>query len=130
MREEQSPPPLGELDAKIREAQARRSKTQKSDQTGGQKGDLGFALRIGVELVAALAVGVVIGLLLDRWLDTTPWLLLLFFLLGSAAGIMNVFRLMQGYGYAVGYRKVERTDQPSDSDPGGTRPEDGRDPKA
>ena len=52
----------------------------------------GFAFRIGVELVAGLLVGAGIGWLLDRWLGTSPFLLLLFFFLGAAAGILNVFR--------------------------------------
>jgi ATP synthase protein I len=52
----------------------------------------GFAFRIGVELVTALLVGGGIGWLLDRWWGTEPFLLLLFFFLGAAAGILNVFR--------------------------------------
>lgn len=68
---------------------------------------LSFALRIGVELVAALMVGVGIGLLLDHWLGTRPWMLLLFFVIGAAAGILNVFRVMAGYGYAAGYKRPE-----------------------
>jgi ATP synthase protein I len=46
-----------------------------------------------VEVVSALVVGVVIGLMLDRWLGTKPWLFLLFFVAGAAAGILNVYRL-------------------------------------
>lgn len=57
-------------------------------------GAMGIALRVGVELVAALAVGVAIGWGLDRWLGTRPWFLVLFVLLGGAAGVMNVMRLM------------------------------------
>jgi ATP synthase protein I len=53
----------------------------------------GVGLRVGVEMVAALAVAVVIGLLLDRWLHTRPWLLMLFVLLGGAAGVLNVWRM-------------------------------------
>jgi ATP synthase protein I len=64
---------------------------------------MGIAVRIGVELVAATGVGAGIGFLLDRWLDTTPWLLVAFFLLGSAAGMMNVYRVMVGMSGAVGY---------------------------
>lgn len=55
----------------------------------------GFGLRAGVEVVSALVVGVVIGMLLDRWLGTWPWLFLVFFVMGSAAGIMNVYRLFK-----------------------------------
>lgn len=52
----------------------------------------GFALRIGVELVVALAIGGGIGWLLDRWLGTLPLFLLVFFVLGAVAGLLNVFR--------------------------------------
>jgi ATP synthase protein I len=44
-------------------------------------------------VVSALGVGIAVGLLLDRWLGTKPWLFLLFFVLGAAAGILNVYRL-------------------------------------
>lgn len=53
----------------------------------------GFGLRAGVEVVSALVVGVGIGLALDRWLGTWPWLFLVFFVLGAAAGVLNVYRL-------------------------------------
>ncbi|WP_207537433.1 AtpZ/AtpI family protein [Sabulicella rubraurantiaca] len=56
-------------------------------------GNWGIGFRAGVEVVSALVVGVGLGLLLDRWLGTWPWLFLVFFLLGSAAGVMNVYRL-------------------------------------
>jgi ATP synthase protein I len=36
---------------------------------------------------------VVLGLALDRWLGTWPWLFLFFFVAGSVAGVLNVFRL-------------------------------------
>ena len=42
--------------------------------------------------MAALAVGVGIGWLLDRWLGTLPLFLLIFFFLGAAAGLLNVYR--------------------------------------
>jgi len=54
----------------------------------------GVGLRAGVEVVSALIVGVVIGLALDRWLGTWPWLFLVFFILGAAAGVVNVYRLI------------------------------------
>jgi ATP synthase protein I len=55
---------------------------------------MGVGLRVGVELVSALAVAVAIGWALDRWLHTRPVMLALFVLLGGAAGIANVWRLM------------------------------------
>ena len=54
----------------------------------------GFArgMRMSAELVGGVIVGVVFGLLLDRWLGTSPWGLLVFLLLGFAAGVLNVMR--------------------------------------
>ena len=50
------------------------------------------ALKISTELVAAVVVGTTIGFLLDSWFDTKPVLIICFFIMGVAAGILNVFR--------------------------------------
>jgi|BEDMetMinimDraft_2_1075160.scaffolds.fasta_scaffold02524_3 ATP synthase protein I len=55
---------------------------------------LALMFRVGVELVSALVVGVAIGFALDRWLGTRPWFLALFVVLGGAAGVLNVWRLV------------------------------------
>lgn len=55
---------------------------------------MGVGLRVGVELVSALAVAVAIGWYLDGWLGTRPFLLMLFVVLGGAAGVANVWRLV------------------------------------
>ena len=60
----------------------------------GVTGPMGIGVRVGVELVSALVVAVAIGFALDWWLGTKPWLLGLFVLLGGAAGVANVWRLM------------------------------------
>ena len=52
----------------------------------------GKALKISTELVAAVFVGSIIGVLLDDWFDTKPLLTICFFFIGVAAGILNVFR--------------------------------------
>jgi ATP synthase protein I len=56
---------------------------------------MGVGLRVGVELVSALVVAVAIGYGLDRWLHTLPLFLILFVLMGGAAGLLNVWRLVQ-----------------------------------
>ena len=48
--------------------------------------------RLSTELVGGVVVGAGIGWGLDRWLGTTPWGLIVFFLLGFAAGVLNVMR--------------------------------------
>ena len=53
---------------------------------------MGKAFKLGTELVAAVAVGTIIGFILDSWFDTKPWLIIIFFFLGSAAGMLNVIR--------------------------------------
>ena len=53
---------------------------------------MGNAFKLGTELVAAVAVGTIIGFILDSWFGTKPWLIITFFFLGAAAGILNVIR--------------------------------------
>ena len=53
---------------------------------------MGNAFKLGTELVSAVAVGTIIGFILDSWFDTKPWLILIFFFLGAAAGMLNVIR--------------------------------------
>ena len=53
---------------------------------------MGTAFKLGTELVAAVAVGTIIGFILDNWFDTKPWLIIIFFFLGVAAGMLNVIR--------------------------------------
>ena len=53
---------------------------------------MGSAFKLGTELVAAVAVGTIIGFILDTWFDTKPWLIIIFFFLGAVAGMLNVIR--------------------------------------
>ena len=54
---------------------------------------MGSAFKLGTELVAAVAVGTIIGFILDSWFDTKPWLIIIFFFLGATAGMLNVIRV-------------------------------------
>ena len=60
--------------------------------TGSNAASLGKALKISTELVASVVVGSTIGFLLDNWFDTKPLLIICFFFMGVAAGILNVFK--------------------------------------
>ena len=57
-----------------------------------QPASLGMALKLSTEMVAAVLVGTIIGFILDSWFDSKPWLIIIFFIVGVAAGITNVFR--------------------------------------
>jgi|TARA_Y100001970_G_scaffold234733_1_gene293309 ATP synthase protein I len=56
------------------------------------KSGIGIAFKMSTELVSAVAVGTIIGFILDNWFDTKPWLILIFFFLGVIAGILNVVK--------------------------------------
>ena len=53
---------------------------------------IGAAFKLSTELVSAVAVGTIIGFILDQTFGTKPWLILIFFFVGVVAGIVNVFR--------------------------------------
>ncbi len=57
-----------------------------------KKSSLGAAFKMSTELVSAVAVGTIIGFILDNWFGTKPWLILIFFFVGVIAGIMNVIK--------------------------------------
>ena len=109
MTEREPPPSLDELGARLKDAQARRKSAaiRKDGTSGVNMSGLGFAFRIGVELVAAVVIGVGIGYLVDRTLETSPWGVLVFALLGSAAGMLNVWRAASSL----------YLDKPGDQDP-------------
>ena len=53
---------------------------------------IGSAFKLSTELVSAVAVGTIIGFILDNTFDTKPWLILIFFFVGVVAGITNVIK--------------------------------------
>ena len=53
---------------------------------------MGNAFKLGTEMVSAVLVGTIIGFILDSWFGTKPWLIIFFFFVGAAAGILNVIR--------------------------------------
>ena len=67
-------------------------KEMQKNTKGSNVSSFGKALKISTELVAAVVVGSIMGFLLDGWFDTKPLLTICFFIMGVAAGILNVFR--------------------------------------
>ena len=63
-----------------------------SRRASGDTSQMGRAVRLGSEFIAAILVGAGIGYLLDLWLNTRPWIMLVMVLVGFAAGILNVTR--------------------------------------
>ncbi len=53
---------------------------------------LGLAFRLGIELVAAILIGTLMGYAVDHYFDTKPWGILAGLFLGGAAGFLTVYR--------------------------------------
>jgi ATP synthase protein I len=107
MDERDTPEPLRDLEQRLgrarRERQRGASGTSQG-KSGVAQSAFGLALRIGLELVVAIVVATAIGWAGDRWLGTRPWGAVLFFFLGVAVGMLNVWRAVSGMGMAMGYR--------------------------
>ncbi len=121
MVEGRKPTSLQDFDERLNAARKHRDDafgkgSDKGRKASGQSG-IGFAFKIGADIVAALIVGVGIGLLLDNWLGTKPWFLVLFFMLGAAAGLLNVFRTVRGFEMSAGYSKPDGETTDSDKGP-------------
>ena len=79
------------LKEKIENIENKESKKVKPKKESGT----GFAFKISTELIAALVVGVGIGLIVDNYLGTKPFGLIIFFILGALAGFLNIYRVMR-----------------------------------
>jgi ATP synthase protein I len=96
MSEGPPPDPLARLEQRLeraRQEQAGGNVERGRAAAGPPRGALGTGMRVGIELVAGLVVGLVLGWGFDRLFGTRPWGLIVFFLLGAAAGMLNVYRL-------------------------------------
>ena len=67
-------------------------KSRNSEKNMESKSSMGTAFKMSTELVSAVAVGTIIGFILDNWFGTKPWVILIFFFVGVIAGIMNVIK--------------------------------------
>ena len=94
-REDLPPSPeVGRLDARIRRA---RDAGNGRVSEGSPPVGLAYAMRLTTEMFAALIVGGGLGWLVDEWLGTRPWLMLVFLLVGCAAGMLNAYRVARRY---------------------------------
>ena len=106
-------------EAKAKQAQGRRAPSGSIERSEG----MAAGFRVAVELTAALVVGGGIGYVLDRWLGTQPWLLIVFFLIGAAAGFLTIYRTGQELDARARKRRqaeaAEQKEQPTKRSPDG-----------
>ena len=67
----------------------------KKESRNSKKSGASFGFKISTEIVAALVVGVGIGLIVDNYFGTGPFGLIIFFILGAFAGFLNVYHVMR-----------------------------------
>ena len=82
---------LEELNKKIHDIQIDKIKKIKPKKVSGA----GFGFKISSEIIAALVVGVGIGIIVDNYFNTKPIGLIIFFIFGAIAGFLNVYRVMR-----------------------------------
>jgi ATP synthase protein I len=58
---------------------------------------LAEAASVGLILPSSIAVGLFFGYMLDKWLHTAPWMLLIFLILGIVSGLLSLYRAMKKY---------------------------------
>jgi ATP synthase protein I len=75
--------------------QVEKRRQPQDHETSARAGALGYAFRLGAEMVVAIVVSGVIGWALDSWLGTSPAFLIIFLLLGTGAGILGAVRAAQ-----------------------------------
>ena len=92
-----------DLSKRIAEFESRQQEERRNRKAKLPTGGIALAGRVTTELVAGVVVGTFIGWAFDKWLGTTPTLMVVFFFLGSAAGMMNVWRVLTGRDMAAGF---------------------------
>jgi ATP synthase protein I len=103
------PPPsrLRDFDERLKQFRDQVDPALPNTAAGGPTTGLGIAFTAATYLVTGIAVGAGLGWMLDAWLGTSPWLFVVFFFLGAASGILNVYRMSKGMGMALGYRPAD-----------------------
>ncbi len=109
MSDDPPPSPLRDLDERLRQLRNQVEPVVTKTAAGEPTTGLGVAFTATTYLVTGIAVGAGLGWMLDAWLGTSPGLFVVFFFLGAASGILNVYRMTKGMGMALGY-------QPADGD--------------
>ncbi len=91
-------PNFDDFDARLRKVRETHDGPAEDHADRGKvRGRFGPGIQVGIELLAGVAGGALMGWGLDQWLDTTPWFFLLLFFLGAAAGMLNAWRYLRRF---------------------------------
>lgn len=59
---------------------------------------LAMLASMGIAMVVSTFIGLIIGIYLDGYFDTKPWLTIIFLIFGIAAGFRNIYEMTKKYG--------------------------------
>jgi ATP synthase protein I len=113
MNERERPTDLSRLQQRIDQARERGEAADRPDPAKRATSQgYGMAIRLAMEMVAALAVSVGLGLWLDDLLGVAPLFLIILLVMGMAAGVLNVYRTVSGFthGQLLDKRTQDKTD--------------------
>ena len=97
MAQDERPPSFEEFDAKLQRLRGdEQSRVLGAERTLGRT-KYGVGLQVGIELVAGVVGGSLLGYALDRWLGTAPLFLIVMFVLGAVAGTFNAYRWLRRF---------------------------------
>lgn len=98
MPEPRKPSGFEDFDARLAKLKGTRQARKDGPDADDQRPpSWGGGLQAGIEIIVGVGGGSLLGWALDRWLDTGPFLLIVGFMLGAAAGMLNAFRSMRRY---------------------------------
>lgn len=107
--------PPNDLKKRIADAKAKDEGTKeaKPGRKNTASNGTGMALRASTDLVAGLVVGGFLGYVLDQWLNTKPWFMIIMFFIGFIAGFVNIYRWQTGQEYKIGFKQGQKEQQNS-----------------
>jgi ATP synthase protein I len=96
MARKEGSPDFDDFDERVRRLRESARLPQDEDTKERPRTSIGAAgVQVGVELVAGVIGGGLIGYWLDRWFGTWPIMFLILFFLGAAAGMLNAYRYIR-----------------------------------
>lgn len=98
MTQDDGPPAKSDLQSRIAAAREREeARTRPDPAKRAMASGYGMALRLAIEMVAALGVSVFLGYWIDDALGTAPLFMIILLIMGMGAGFINVYRAVSGF---------------------------------
>ena len=91
------PDAFDDFDSRLAALRAQEARREGRQERKPQRLDWGSGIQVGIEVIAGVVGGTLLGYGLDHWLGTGPLFLIVMFLLGSMAGLLNAYRYLRRF---------------------------------